>query len=306
MKEAINTLNENKKVQSKAKLIVTIVLTVGYSLLSCLAFFDFIGVIEGSYYGYYYSEYYSVEGFITLLIAAIIVCLIQFASAVLLCIFTAKKPDSPLSAIPFAGYIVSALLFVVANIMALIMASCDLDFINALLNIIIHSVAALVFVVMAAYSVVAALKRDKKIIKILFFVPALISCLAGVGSIVKWILMLCFGGEVLCVLATICVPIPVYLVFTAFVFFFCLRMADPYKNVVEKDTTEEPKEDESYIDPSVKAFLQSSPKEETEDERMTKQTNNIEFIKQYKELLDMGAITQEEFDEKKKEILNNK
>ena len=35
------------------------------------------------------------------------------------------------------------------------------------------------------------------------------------------------------------------------------------------------------------------------------QKNNIELIRQYKELLDMGAITQEEFDEKKKELLTN-
>ncbi len=32
--------------------------------------------------------------------------------------------------------------------------------------------------------------------------------------------------------------------------------------------------------------------------------NNIEEIKKYKELLDMGAITQEEFEKKKKELLN--
>ena len=35
------------------------------------------------------------------------------------------------------------------------------------------------------------------------------------------------------------------------------------------------------------------------------QKNNIELIRQYKELLDMGAITQEEYDEKKKELLTN-
>ena len=33
------------------------------------------------------------------------------------------------------------------------------------------------------------------------------------------------------------------------------------------------------------------------------QKNNIELIKQYKELLDMGAITQEEYEEKKKDLL---
>lgn len=308
MKEAINTLNENKKVQSKAKLAVTIVLTVAYSLLSCLAFFDFIGVIEDNYR---YGRNYSVD--IILFVAAIVVCIIQLASTIFLCTFTTKKTDSPLSAVPFVGYIISSLIFVTANIVVFtmsIMSYGDLDFINALLNIIIHSVVALVFVVMAVYSVVAALKPDKKIIKILFFVPALISCLAGVGSIVKWILMLCFGGEILCIILAICVPIPVYLVFTAFVFFFCLRMSNPYKKIEKKNSVKESSADNSYdssyIDPSVKAFLQSSPKEETEDERMTKQTNNIEFIKQYKELLDMGAITQEEFDEKKKGLLDNK
>lgn len=35
------------------------------------------------------------------------------------------------------------------------------------------------------------------------------------------------------------------------------------------------------------------------------QKNNIELIKQYKELLDMGAITQEEYEEKKKDLLSN-
>lgn len=38
-------------------------------------------------------------------------------------------------------------------------------------------------------------------------------------------------------------------------------------------------------------------------EKIVEKTDNIEEIKKYKELLDMGAITQEEFDAKKKEIL---
>ena len=38
---------------------------------------------------------------------------------------------------------------------------------------------------------------------------------------------------------------------------------------------------------------------------MTKEDQNIELIKKYKELLDMGAITQEEFDQKKNSCLNN-
>ena len=35
------------------------------------------------------------------------------------------------------------------------------------------------------------------------------------------------------------------------------------------------------------------------------QKENIELIKQYKELLDMGAITQEEYDKKKNKLLDN-
>ncbi len=33
-------------------------------------------------------------------------------------------------------------------------------------------------------------------------------------------------------------------------------------------------------------------------------SSNIDELKKYKELLDMGAITQEEFNKKKKELLN--
>ena len=35
-----------------------------------------------------------------------------------------------------------------------------------------------------------------------------------------------------------------------------------------------------------------------------KNLSNIEQVKQLKELLDMGALTQDEFDRKKKELLN--
>ena len=44
-------------------------------------------------------------------------------------------------------------------------------------------------------------------------------------------------------------------------------------------------------------------KKENKDE-LKEELNNIELIKKYKELLDSGAITQEEFDKKKNEILN--
>lgn len=44
-----------------------------------------------------------------------------------------------------------------------------------------------------------------------------------------------------------------------------------------------------------------------EKEKLTVQTNNeehkIELIKKYKELLDMGAISQDEFNQKKEELL---
>ena len=45
------------------------------------------------------------------------------------------------------------------------------------------------------------------------------------------------------------------------------------------------------------------PQVVTQKEEVTEKPGNIEEIKKYKELLDMGAITQEEFDAKKKQLL---
>ncbi len=42
-----------------------------------------------------------------------------------------------------------------------------------------------------------------------------------------------------------------------------------------------------------------------EQNRKDREVNNAEAIRKYKELLDDGIITQEEFDKKKAELLNN-
>lgn len=46
---------------------------------------------------------------------------------------------------------------------------------------------------------------------------------------------------------------------------------------------------------------ESKPK--SEDTKISNQIENLELLKKYKELLDIGAITQEEFENKKKEII---
>ena len=50
-------------------------------------------------------------------------------------------------------------------------------------------------------------------------------------------------------------------------------------------------------------YLEKATNKEEKDE-LKEELNNVELIKKYKELLDSGAITQEEFDKKKSEILN--
>lgn len=49
--------------------------------------------------------------------------------------------------------------------------------------------------------------------------------------------------------------------------------------------------------------VEKATNKEGKDE-LKEELNNVELIKKYKELLDSGAITQEEFDKKKSEILN--
>ena len=46
------------------------------------------------------------------------------------------------------------------------------------------------------------------------------------------------------------------------------------------------------------------PKVENQPIVMMKESSNADEIKKYKELLDNGTITQEEFDKKKKQLLN--
>ncbi|MBP1560265.1 MAG: SHOCT domain-containing protein [Oscillospiraceae bacterium] len=45
-------------------------------------------------------------------------------------------------------------------------------------------------------------------------------------------------------------------------------------------------------------------KEKQEKEKGNREADNIEKLKKYKELLDSGIISQDEFDKKKSELLN--
>lgn len=47
-------------------------------------------------------------------------------------------------------------------------------------------------------------------------------------------------------------------------------------------------------------------KNQKKEQEKKKESENIELLKKYKELLDIGALTQEEFDEKKNQILSKK
>ena len=53
----------------------------------------------------------------------------------------------------------------------------------------------------------------------------------------------------------------------------------------------------------VKLIMQRQEEKKIEKTTVETKTSNVEEIKNYKELLDSGIITQEEFDQKKKQIL---
>lgn len=64
---------------------------------------------------------------------------------------------------------------------------------------------------------------------------------------------------------------------------------------------------EKYVPLKVRHEIEKqlkAEKAEIEEEKKTEKWGNLEDIKKLKELLDMGAITQEEYDSQKKKILS--
>ena len=65
--------------------------------------------------------------------------------------------------------------------------------------------------------------------------------------------------------------------------------------------------DEDYIDKNDREYVESNANNNSEIQTNANQSRmtNLELLIKYKELLDMGAITQEEYDKKKRELLGD-
>lgn len=61
---------------------------------------------------------------------------------------------------------------------------------------------------------------------------------------------------------------------------------------------------ENKIAQFIKEYIENYNLRQNQPQQIIKKDSNLDEIKKLKELLDMGAISQEEFDKKKKELLN--
>lgn len=83
--------------------------------------------------------------------------------------------------------------------------------------------------------------------------------------------------------------------------YFCHRINADYVTSCGCGKSKEESEQQKAI--NAKAQRELHERQENQQKVTSNNTNAIELIKEYKELLDSGAITQEEFDKKKSELL---
>lgn len=83
--------------------------------------------------------------------------------------------------------------------------------------------------------------------------------------------------------------------------YFCHRINADYVTNCGCGKSKEESEQQKAI--NAKAQRELRERQKKQQDSISDNANTIELIKEYKELLDSGAITQEEFDKKKSELL---
>lgn len=208
--------------------------------------------------------------------------------------------------------------------------------INSVLDFILSFTLVVAFLVIAVYVILATVKKNSKAIKILSFIPVVIGVVPGVVWIIHTFEELYYGMNLTYyqfthfdpmshIIECLAIAIGVLLPLVIFLIMFCLWVSKPYKNikvespkinaqervVVSPAPTVRPASATSstpvYIPtPASNSVPINSAPVAPDKNNIDIQEKNADIIRKYKELLDLGAITQEEFDEKKREILNNK
>lgn len=258
-----------------------------------------------------------------------IVYAIQFVAILLLCIFMFAKLNKPFLSAPL---FVTALCYAAHFVCTLFTVYDQEEFEAVFHNIdnpinynnctytdyMITRISYWIFLAMLIFSFIAAAvyvilasneKLNEKVRK-LWFIPAVVSVLSvGMYIIynVLYVLLFCVKSEyesqanvvssVMSALMNLAIFVPQVIT----VVVLCKWIANPYKKVKKKAPKAPAPQPVMYV--PVPQPVQMPVNAPVPENQVSEPTNNIELIRQYKELLDLGAITQEEFEEKKKELL---
>ena len=176
------------------------------------------------------------------------------------------------------------------------------------------------FIAAAVYVILASIEKINGKVRKLWFIPVVFSVLSLVMYVVYTVVNIALdcvktdfdrhGSMVSAIIGALMNSLG-YVPEAVTVILLCKWISNPYKKVLKKAPKAPAPVPVMYapvpqpvpVPPAPAQMPVNAPV--PENQAATEQKSNIEQIRQYKELLDMGAITQEEYDEKKKELLTN-
>jgi len=247
---------------------------------------------------------------------------IQLIAVFLLCILMFAKLNKPFLCAPL---VVTALSYAVHFVYSIFSAYDEKEFAkryNDSFSTVTYSdymtaritywifLAAMIFsfVFAAVYVILASIEKTNGKVRKLWALPSVVSVLSLVMYIVYEVVYVSFfvvkihydsqAAIVSSVIGAL-MNLVVYVPQTVTIILLCKWIANPFKKVMKKAPKAPAPQPVMYV-PVPQPVQMPVPENQADA-----QQNNVELIRQYKALLDMGAITQEEYEEKKKELLSN-
>ncbi len=264
---------------------------------------------------------------------------IQFIAVFLLCVLMFAKVNKPFLCAPL---VVIGLTYAVHFIFCLIAVYDRNEFEKAFHNLydiinynqytysdymtiricyfVFLAVMIFSFVAAAVYVILASIEKINGKVRKLWFIPVVFSVLSLVMYVVYTVVNIALycvktdfdrHGIMVSAIIGALMNLLVYVPEAVTVILLCKWISNPHKKVRKKaprvpapvPVMYAPVPQPVPVPPAPAQMPVNAPV--PENQAATEQKSNIEQIRQYKELLDMGAITQEEYDEKKKELLTN-
>ncbi len=249
---------------------------------------------------------------------SLVACLIMIISLVVMAIMLFAKCHKPIIILPFFGFMLSNLMFIIKGFIysettQYFMQNYDTDLDHYRMRyrgifsmayaptlshifVLLSALLPLIFVIILSIKVKEEVK-EKSIIQKIWFIPGIIRVLMLAAFPAEYIMehwdaFMGVGTESTAINAIIfsIEPVLMYLPLIVSEFLLCMWLASPYKKIV-------PKKKPQPVQP-VQPVVQYVPVMQPAAE-----PNAAQQLMEYKNLLDMGAITQEEFEAKKKQIL---